>query len=150
MITSCFYSYTESCIIDASVKDKKLIIHTFNFYKYASIQDIGDLLKLKENKIWINKHEPLKTVIPKVYEFDIFGDDSNELMVLTDVWLDLKNNNRVEVLNNFKLSDTEAQSNALKILVKALNYELFKEPMNIGKLGVVTPRFKYQFGMRRR
>jgi hypothetical protein len=150
MITACFYSYQESCIIDGSVKDKKLIIHSLNFYENASIQNIGNLLKSRKNQIWINKHEPLKTVIPHARQFDIFGDDSKEMQALTDTWLDMKNTNRVELLNEFRLKDNEAQSNALKILLKSLTNELFKEPVNFTCMGVVQPRFKYQAGMRRR
>lgn len=140
-ITACFYSYPESCIIDGSVKDKKLLIHSLKFYEDKSIQDIGELLKIRKNTIWINKHEPLKTVVKHGKEFDIFGENSNEMQALTDVWMDLKNNNRVELLNDFAFKDNEVQANSLKILVKALNNELFRESRGENILsGVVIHR----------
>ncbi|MBP5976611.1 hypothetical protein HW132_28730 [Brasilonema sp. CT11] len=130
IITACFYSFEESCIIQGKVVENNLVIHTLDFYKNTSIQYVGEILLIHKNKtqLWINTHEPLKTIVGFAYEFDILGDNSNEIQALEDVWLDLKNSQRIKANLTFR-ENSKSQEMALKILLKGLNKELFKKPV---------------------
>jgi hypothetical protein len=140
--TACYYTFKESCIICGEVDSQKnLIITEMEWLKNTSLPGFAARLRFyeKDTKIWSNLHQGLKNLMPKIKEFDIDGENIMESQSLDDIWLSLRDENKI-IIDCDAIAEGEVFRKALKILVKSFADDLYRNRLNILNSGSVRRR----------
>jgi hypothetical protein len=132
---ACYYNYDESTILTGYVglckeeKIKKVVVESSTFYQNKLPDFISQEVKKYGLSIWINKSETLKKALGlscNEIEFDITNEQ--EIQELRGLFDGLMAQKRIVANGDIVLSNTETCANAAKILLRALNDDLWGQP----------------------
>jgi hypothetical protein len=134
-VVACYYDYNGTHILTGYIgwckedKLKKVVIDSASFYENKLPDFVSQEIKKYGFSMWINKSQSLKKALGlscNEIEFDVTN--QMELEELQGLFEGLKAQKRIVVTGDAVLPKNESCSNATKILLRALNDDLWGQP----------------------
>jgi hypothetical protein len=131
-VVACFYSYTESYVLVGHVGqlqvNKKLVINSGYSCQEMLPDAMAHQLQTHKHPIWINKSLSLKTALLNVCnELDFDPINELEIRELEGLFEGLKKEERIVIVGDVTLDNTDICTNAMKILLRALSENLWTQ-----------------------